>query len=196
MKQFFFIIILIGCIVGCKDELSTPRPRAYPRIEYPAHEFQEFTNVECPFTFQYPKYAEIKMKEGHPCWFDLIMPAFNARVHCSYLPIKDRADFDDMIKDTYTIAAKINEKSNFMEDSRIRNENGVGGLQFRFTGPAASPLQFLLTDTTQHFFKASLYFEAKVNPDSLAPIIKFVEEDVNKMIQSFDWKKSSGKKRI
>jgi hypothetical protein len=54
----------------------------------------------------------------------------------------------------------------------------------------------LLTDTTQHFFKASLYFEAKVNPDSLAPIFKFVEEDVNKMIQSFDWKKSAGKKRI
>ncbi|HXR80670.1 MAG TPA: hypothetical protein VN763_07125 [Saprospiraceae bacterium] len=193
MRQFFFSIILLGLIASCKDELNTPRPRAYPRVEYPTHELQEFTNSNCPFTFQYPKYAEVKMKEDHPCWFDLSMPAFKARIHCSYLPVKDRADFDDMIKDTYTIAAKINEKSNFMEDARIRNENGVGGLQFKFTGPAASPLQFLLTDTTQHFFKASLYFEAKVNPDSLAPIVEFVEEDVNKMIQSFAWKKSAGK---
>jgi gliding motility-associated lipoprotein GldD len=128
------------------------------------------------------------MKEEQPCWFDLFMPAFNARIHCSYLPVRDRAHFDDMVKDTYVIAGKINERSNYMEESRISNANGVGGLQLKFTGPAASPLHFFLTDTTQHFFKASLYFEAKVKPDSLAPIIAFVEEDVNKLIQSFNWK--------
>ena len=193
MSRFLIIIISILCVASCQDEHNTPRPRAYPRVEYPKHELQEFTNSDCPFTFQYPKYAEVRMKEDHPCWFDLYMPAFNARVYCSYLPVNTRADFDDMVKDTYTIAGKINEKSNYMEESRIRNENGVGGLQLKFTGPAASPLHFFLTDTTQHFFKASLYFEAKVKPDSLAPIIEFVEEDVNKMIQSFDWKKSEGK---
>jgi gliding motility-associated lipoprotein GldD len=193
MSKILFSLIFLGCMVSCKDEISTPRPRAYPRVEYPKHELQEFSNGDCPFTFQFPKYAEVQMKADHPCWFDLFMPAFKARVHCSYLPVKDRADFDDMVKDTYTIAGKINERSNYMEESRIRNANGVGGLQLKFTGPAASPLHFFLTDTTQHFFKASLYFEAKVKPDSLAPIIEFVEEDVNKMIQSFEWKKSVGK---
>ena len=56
-------------------------------------------------------------------------PIFKARLHCSYLPVKDRASFDDMVNDTYTIAGKINERSNYMEESRIKNANGVGGLQ-------------------------------------------------------------------
>jgi gliding motility-associated lipoprotein GldD len=150
---------------------------------------QAFQQADCPFTFQFPKYAEVQKKEDHPCWFDLSMPVFKARLHCSYLPVKDRAAFDDMVNDTYTIAGKINERSNYMEESRIQNANGAGGLMLKFTGPAASPLHFFLTDTTRHFFKASLYFEAKVKPDSLAPIIEFVESDINKMIDSFRWSK-------
>ena len=182
----FALILLVW---GCSDDHSTPRPRAYPRVEYPQHELQPFAQADCPFTFQFPKYAEVQKKEDHPCWFDLSMPVFKARLHCSYLPVKDRASFDDMVNDTYTIAGKINERSNYMEESRIKNANGVGGLQLKFTGPAASPLHFFLTDTTQHFFKASLYFEAKVKPDSLAPIIEFVEKDMNKLVESFSWKK-------
>jgi len=188
MRIFFFSLFLFGALTSCQDEHTTPRPRAYPRVEYPKHEWQEFSNGDCPFTFQFPAYAEVVMKDEHPCWFDLSMPMFKAKLHCSYLPVKDRNDFDKMIEDTYTIAGKINERSNYMEESRLDNSNGVGGLQLKFTGPAASPLHFFLTDTTHHFFKASLYFEAKVKPDSLAPIVSFVEEDLNSMIQSFRWR--------
>ncbi|HJW29365.1 MAG TPA: hypothetical protein VJ508_08935 [Saprospiraceae bacterium] len=172
---------------GCSHDLPTPKPRAYPRVEYPKHEFQEFQSADCPFTFQFPKYATVEMRQDHPCWFDLHLEAFNARLHCSYLPVKNREDFDGLVRDAYTIADKINERANYMEDSRISNPNGVGGIQLKFTGPAASPLHFFLSDTTQHFFKASLYFEAKVRPDSLAPIVKFVEEDINHLVESFKW---------
>ena len=182
------IAITIG-FVSCRQEESIPRPRAYPRIEYPTHDSQEFSNENCPFTFSFPKYAEVNVKADHPCWFDLYMPVFKARLHCSYLPVKNRADYDDMVADAFTIAAKINERANFMQDSLIKNPNGVGGLALKWTGPAASPLHFFLTDTTTHFFKASLYFESEVKPDSLRPIVGFVEEDMNKLIQSFAWKK-------
>jgi gliding motility-associated lipoprotein GldD len=189
MRILVISISILLFLCSCGDEHTTPRPRAYPRIDYPQHEMQSFSQADCPFTFQFPKYAEVQPKKDHPCWFDLSMPAFKAKLHCSYLPVKDRDSFDDMVNDTYTIAGKINERSNYMEESRIQNANGAGGLMLKFTGPAASPLHFFLTDTTRHFFKASLYFEAKVKPDSLAPIIDFVEEDLNKMIQSFSWNK-------
>ena len=187
MRVILVSISLFIFLWGCRDDHNTPRPRAYPRVEYPQHELQPFSQEDCPFTFQFPKYAEVQQKEDHTCWFDISMPVFKAKLHCSYLQVKDRAHFDDMVNDTYTIAGKINERSNYMEESRIKNANGVGGLMLKFTGPAASPLHFFLTDTTQHFFKASLYFEAKVKPDSLAPIIEFVESDINKMLDSFQW---------
>jgi len=56
-----------------------------------------------------------------------------------------------------------------------------------FTGRAASPLQFFLTDSTNHFLKASLYFNSKVNPDSIAPIAEFVKVDVAELINTLKW---------
>jgi gliding motility-associated lipoprotein GldD len=175
-------------LIGCGDDRQVPRPRAYPRIEYPVRDSLVFNKPDCPFTFQYPSYAEIKDKE-EACWFDIFMPAFNARIHCSYLPVKSTDEYNDLVRDAFVIANKINERANFMEESRIMNPQGVGGLLLNWTGPAASPVHFFVSDTTAHFFKAALYFDSRVQPDSLAPIVTFLKEDIDKMISSFAWKR-------
>jgi gliding motility-associated lipoprotein GldD len=116
------------------------------------------------------------------------MPAFKARVHCSYLAVENRAKFDDLVRDAYVIADRINDRANYMEENRILNPQGISGVMLTWTGPAASSLHFFLTDTTKHFFKAALYFDSKVQPDSLAPIQKFIREDIDHMISTFEWK--------
>ena len=176
-------------IIACQQAADVPKPRAFPRIEYPQHGTQPFDLSECPFTFQYPQYSEVNKKADHPCWFDLYMPAFKSRLHCSYMPITSPAEFDDLVHDVFNIAEKINARANYMEEIPIHSDSGVRGLSLRWTGPAASPLHFFLTDTTAHFFRASLYFEAEVKPDSLAPIIAFVEKDIDELIRTFQWKK-------
>ena len=75
-----------------------------------------------------------------------------------------------------------------MEETRLKNAQGVHGLILEWTGPAASPVHFFLTDSTNHFFKAALYFDAKVQPDSLAPVSAFIKEDIQRMINTFSWK--------
>lgn len=184
-----YIAILMLALTACGEKLTTPKPRAYPRVEFPERSYTQLDRADCPFTFTYPSYAEVKDKsENKPCWFDLYMPAFNARLHCSYIEMKSEEEYGDLIKDAFVIAAKINERANFMQESRIRNEQGVGGLLLTWTGPAASPVHFFLTDTTQHFFKAALYFDSKAQPDSLAPITEFIRKDLDNLISSFKWK--------
>ncbi len=90
--------------------------------------------------------------------------------------------------DAFLIATKINERANYMEEMPVRNAQGVGGLRLTWTGPAASPIHFFLTDTTTHFFKAALYFDSKVQPDSLAPIASFIKSDIDTLISSFRWR--------
>ena len=190
MKSKWLMLLGVISLMCCQNEPPAPKPRAYPRVEYPDRTFTGFNEPECPFVFEYPGYAEIVKKENeqHACWFDLAMPSLKARLHCSYINIKDRAEFDDLVRDSYLIADKINARANYMEDNLIRNKQGIAGLMLKWTGAAASPMHFILTDTTTHFFKGALYFEAEVRPDSLAPISAFIEEDINKMIQSFAWK--------
>jgi gliding motility-associated lipoprotein GldD len=173
-------------MMSCQQSKGTPKPRAYPRVTYPEQHYIAYNDENCPFHFEYPDFAEVKNKE-EKCWFDLYMPVFKARIHCSYLPVENRTKFDDLVRDAYVIADRINDRANYMEESRILNQQGVSGVMLTWTGPAASSLHFFLTDTTNHFFKGALYFDSKVQPDSLAPIQKFIREDIDHMISTFDW---------
>jgi gliding motility-associated lipoprotein GldD len=187
MKYWIWLAGIVLGLVSCQDAPGSPKPRAYPRVEYPAHEYQEYDTASCPFTFQYPRYATIRDRD-QPCWFDIAWSPFNARIHCSYVKINSKAEYDDLVRDAYVIAYKINERSNYMNEIPFRNPQGIGGLMFNWTGPAASPIHFFLTDTTHHFFKAALYFDSKVQPDSLAPIVEFIQNDIDQMISTFTWK--------
>jgi len=46
---------------------------------------------------------------------------------------------------------------------------------------------FYLTDEAEHYFRGALYFNTRSNPDSLAPVIKFVKEDLGQLIATFKW---------
>jgi gliding motility-associated lipoprotein GldD len=188
MIRYVLYLAIALTSTGCQQDRTTPRPRAYPRVEYPERQYISYDNSTCPFTFELPAYAVVEEKAEQPCWFDLHMPVFQARLHCSYVPIRNREEFDDLVSDAFTIASQINQRANFMEESRLRNAQGVAGLVLEWTGPAASPMHFFLTDTTHHFFKAALYFEAEIRPDSLKPIADFVREDIDALIRSFTWK--------
>ncbi|MDQ3017698.1 MAG: hypothetical protein M3R25_13390 [Bacteroidota bacterium] len=188
MKYISTLVTIISLfMIGCQETSPTPKPRAYPKIEFPERKYRVYEMQGCPVKFEYPSYAQIKPKE-QACWFDLVISSLNARIHCSYIQVNNREGFDDLVGDAFVIADKINERSNYMEQALIGNDHDVNGLMFIWTGPAASPVHFFLSDTMHHFFKAALYFDSKVNPDSLAPISAFIREDINHMITSFEWK--------
>ena len=44
-----------------------------------------------------------------------------------------------------------------------------------------------LTDSTSRFFRAAVYFNCSPNQDSLAPVISFLGNDVQHLIESFQW---------
>lgn len=177
---------------GCgSSEIRVPRPRAYPRVEYPDRNFKSFQETVCPLTFQYPDYMQVIRRENffednpaHPCWFDLDMPVFKATLHCSYSSIGSGRDFDGLVTDAFKIADQINLRANYMDEIRVANTHGVSGLLMEFSGSAASPLHFYLTDSTNHFLKASLYFRSRVAPDSLAPITDFLRDDLAVIINT------------
>lgn len=191
----FLLSAGICLLVGCGGEQAyTPKPRAYPRVEFPDKTYTGLNEESCPLTFLYPSYAELSRKQRlspqeapHPCWFNIYFPKYEARIHCNYFAIENRQDFDELIRDSYTIANKINQRSQYMDEVRVGNPQGVTGVVMEFTGPAASPMQFFLTDTTQHFFRGALYFNTQVKPDSLAPIVEFIKQDIGTLINSFQW---------
>lgn len=187
--------ILITFLISCKNEpVFAPKPRMYPRIINPDRNYVPFDKSYCDLTFLYPDYASIvqdtlffEEKPLNPCWFDIEFTPFNGKLHCSYYPIESMDDFDELIKDAFTFADKHDIKANYRAETQLSGLNGTGGILFEIDGPVASPLQFFLTDTTNHFIRGSLYFNNQVNPDSMAPVHAFVGEEIKKMIETLEF---------
>lgn len=193
------IIGLLGIIcfflAGCKeDKVYTPKPRMYPRVMYPEKAYEPLTMEGCNFTFEKPVYTKINRDVNffeeealHPCWFDLKFKDLNGALYFSYTPIDNNNTIEKLVSDAFRIVQEHNVKAEYRDEKIITNQYGANGLKFNIEGPVASPVNFYFTDEKNHFLRAALYFKSKVNPDSLAPILNFVEEDINHIIETFKW---------
>ncbi|MEL6636709.1 MAG: hypothetical protein AAFW73_04015 [Bacteroidota bacterium] len=192
--RFLLLALFLSSLVACTEEAPiVPKPRAFPKIEYPERVYQSFDPNFCRFKFEYPSYALVEQDTSFfgespvdPCWFDLRIPAFDARLHCSYHPVGE--NFEKLRNDAFSLANKHNIKANYIDELPIEKPNGVRGFVFNIEGPVASPFQFYLTDVDdQHFLRASLYFNTQARPDSLAPVLDFVKTDLMHLINTFEW---------
>ena len=197
LKKYSWLLLLITItsqLYSCKEKIYTPKPRSFPKISFPTHEYQSFEKDFCNLSFEYPKYATITKQDNyfdgkptHPCWFDINLTPFNGSIHCTYSPVENNEKLYELINDSYELKDKHIVKANFIDEPMI--DNGfVQGTKFEIHGPTATSIQFFLTDSTANYFQASLYFNTPPNPDSLLPIIDFVKKDINHMIKTFKFK--------
>ncbi len=181
------IVGIFLILVGCSSPEFRPKPRSFPKVIYPEKKYKSFFQSDCPFSFAQGEYTiyqpDIQLPKN-PCWFDLYYPDFDARLHFSYYPlIGGPKGLEKLKQDAFKMADWHNKRANYIDEVPLEN-----GFIFFIDGPAASPLQFYLTDSLSHFLRGSLYFNTAVHPDSLAPVYEFIKEDVFFLIESFEWK--------
>ena len=171
---------------GCKENY-VPKPRGYFRIDFPEKTYQKYDSI-CSYVFEYPEYAVIEPEnQDKPCWINISFPKFNAKIHISYIPVKENLGV--LLEDTYSLAYKHTQKADAISTIPVSiPEKNVYGLIYQIKGNAASSRQFYLTDSIRHYLRGALYFSEVPNKDSLAPVIDFISKDIDKMIESFHWK--------
>lgn len=196
-QRFWGIIAIIAFwATACGEDTYTPKPRGFPRVVFPTKEYQAFDKNYCKFGFEYPKYAQIVQdttyfddKPINDCWFDIYIPQYEARIHCSYYTIDKVNTLEKMHNDAFVLAGKHNIKADYIDEIPVQKPNHVSGFVFNIEGAAASPFQFYLTDSTKHFVRGALYCKAAARPDSLQPVFDFVKKDIMHMINTFEWNK-------
>jgi gliding motility-associated lipoprotein GldD len=93
-----------------------------------------------------------------------------------------------MVSDAFTLTNKNGEIANSIRDSLFYTKNGISGVYFRVGGNAATARQFFMSDTTKNFIRGALYFEATPNADSIRPVLNFLQQDLDHLINTFKWK--------
>lgn len=179
------------CFISC-DEEYLPKPKGYFRIDLPEKEYINYDS-KCPLSFEVPKYSAVELFENRlssdSCWFNIYFKRFNARIHCTYMPVKN--NFEALIKDAYGFAISHEMKASAMKRTVINDsERKVYGMIYDIEGEAASRLQFFVTDSTGHFFRGALYFFNSPNPDSIQPVLQFLKTDVERIVNSLHWRQN------
>ncbi len=184
--SLFFVFI---CLLSSCRESYVPRPYGYYRVTIPEHSYRNFDSVGLPYKFDVSKIAEIKPNRAseEKFWIDVVYPQLNAQVHGSYKEINH--NMYELSEDTWKfINAHISLADNVTSLEFEHPEKSVYGVLYDIKGNIASPVQFVLTDSTKHFFRGALYFNNKPNKDSIAPMLEYVREDIIRLVETFEWK--------
>lgn len=186
------LLILLSA-VSCNSDY-TPKPRGYFKIHFPEKQYQVFNQPGYPYSFEYPVYATVVKDSSffgeateNPWWINIDFPQFNSRVYVSYKQI-GKNKFDKLLNDAFTMTNKHTQKAYSIDDSLISTPNNIHGVFFKVGGDVATANQFFLTDSTKHFLRGALYFDATPNEDSLGIVNRFLIDDVRHMINTFRWK--------
>ena len=212
MLRLFSLIFVCLLFLSCNSNY-TSKKEGYFKIDFPKKKYTTFNEPGYPYTFEYPVYAHIAKDSSYfaegaknPYWINIEFPTFNGTIFISYKQIGGTSvykiknpdgtyrdsigvnSFEKMVNDAYNLTYKNDVKAYSIEDSLMHTPNNITGIFFKVSGNVATAKQFFLSDTTHHFLRGALYFDATPNVDSLRPVNAFLQQDMKHLINTLQWK--------
>ena len=186
---FFFCFTLTAC-----KEKPVNKPKGYFKIDLPQHQYQVFNQVGYPYSFEYPIYAKVIKDTSffgeateNPWWINIDFPTMGGKIYCSYKEI-GKYKLDSLLRHSFRLSDAHSSKASSKEDSLLATPNNVHGMLFQLGGNVATANQFFVTDSSKHFLRGALYFDASPNEDSLKVVNDFLLQDMRHLISTLKWK--------
>jgi gliding motility-associated lipoprotein GldD len=196
-SNFILFLCLAPCalfLLSCNSTYTQGKKKGYYKIDFPEKKYQVFDQPGYPYSFEYPVYANVIRDttffddKAGDWWINIDFPRFNSRIHVSYKAISAQNQFDSLVNDAYKMATKQHINiSTGITDSTLHTPYGLGGLYYNLGGNTATANQFFLTDSTRHFLRGALYFNAAPNADSLSIVNDFLKKDLLHLINTLHW---------
>ena len=190
MALYIAFLIAIGVIaISCSEKrVPVPRPTAYPRIErlYDT----AYTCAYRPLNIMLNKNAEIT---GNANGFRVRYSGYGASIYCSYSNSDNTRDFAETLqkREDRVIMDAGNEKP---EVYKLNNDNGKCFSKIYYTlENSITPIHFISTDSISHIVSGTLVIDNATNPDSIAPIVSYLNDDISYLIQHLNFDNSNRK---
>ncbi|MGC6431961.1 MAG: gliding motility lipoprotein GldD [Jejuia sp.] len=192
--KFIFLVVLAGFLISCGEEDYVPKPKAYLRLEYPKATYSKQDLPNMPLTFDLSNLVEnVKLKplksttESYGANLDY--KPLKATIFLTYKAIEgDGKNLNAFLRDAQKLTLEHTKKADEIPVYPYQNANRkVYGVLSEVKGNAASPAQFYVTDSVNHFLTGSLYFKAKPNYDSILPAANYLQKDIQRIMETVEW---------
>ena len=209
--------LLLACLLAAcgGDRTPMPKPRAYMRIDMPEPSYWLVDTLRHPETpywigdsiqvlqheppyhvfpivFEANQCAEVSEKSAPKgvTWIDLHYPQWNGVIFLTYKQLRKSSDLAVEVDTSYLLLSKHFDFAAGVDERQFVNEaNRVYATTYRLQGQnVASTYQFWATDSVRHFLRGSLYIDCVPNNDSLAPVLEYLQGDLDHLLETLRWR--------
>jgi gliding motility-associated lipoprotein GldD len=190
--QIFSVALLMAFVAAACTKDYQPKPLGYNRLILPDPAYRTSPDT-LPYQFEYSQFANfIKdtswVREKH--WVEIYYPEINATIHVTYKQIHHREKLlKEFLNDAYVLTSKHQIKAYAIDESIIKTPSGKTAIIAELEGEVPSQFQFTLTDSTENFLRGAVYFNVKVQNDSLQPAIEYMKKDAIHLVNTLRWRK-------
>jgi len=183
----FFVTIFI---TSCTKDYQ-PKPKGYNRLALPKQEYQ-LSPDSLPYKFEYSQHAHLLRDSSwisERYWVEIYYPELKANVHITYKRLNNKEQFlKELLNDAYNLTSKQQIKASAIDEVIVVTPSGKTAVIAEIAGEVPSQFQFTMTDSSRNFLRGALYFNTRVQNDSLAPAIEFMKKETLHLINSLEWK--------
>lgn len=183
-------IVVTFMIIACTQNY-VPKPKGFNRLDLPEHSYQSLPDT-LPYYFEFSKHAKLLRDTSgisDKYWVEVYYPELLADIHVTYIELNDdQKKLKELFEDSYFLTSKHQIKAYAINDIIMKTELGKTVSIAELEGDVPSQFQFVCTDSVEHFMRGALYFNTKVQNDSLAPAIEYVKKDIIHLLNTLEWK--------
>ena len=188
------LLITLALIISCEEEITNPKPTTFLKAEFPVHSYHTEKSA-APFQFSISDFSTMKDPVNCNdlyCEQDIYLGReINGNINLFYKKVENIDSLGRLINFSNQEVDFHKIKADKIEyEQIIDSENKVYGTLFELKGDVATNFQFYLTDSITNFVRGEVVLNCVPNYDSLQHVLIYIKEDLNKMINTFEWLKN------
>lgn len=183
-------LALVAISFASCDREYLPKPLGYNRLILPEPAYQSLPD-SLPYSFEYSSHATLLPDTSHvrdKFWIEIYYPEIKSNIHITYKKLNGNVNLlKEFMDDSYSLTAKHQIKAYAINEVIKLTPSGKTAVIAELEGDVPSQFQFTVTDSAAHFLRGALYFNTRVQNDSLAPAIEYMKRDMMQIINTLEW---------
>lgn len=196
--RFSRALVILFVLGSCTADYQ-PKPKGYNRLVLPPQEYR-LSPDSLPYQFEYSTQARLLRDSSwisERFWIEIYYPQLKANIHITYKKLNNREEFlKELLDDSYNLTSKQQIKATAIDELITRTPSGKVAVIAEIAGEVPSQFQFTMTDSSRNFIRGALYFNTKVQNDSLAPAIEYMKQETLHFINTLEWRQTQRRERL